>query len=163
MYCILAWCWIWWVSATKYYKLSKFSRSLILVQSAPLQSDSTKFWFCEEWGVIFDVVRIISVCICACLLQIAVDMRSHPLQQNPETPVCLWMVSYMRTGTPGTTDVAFVTVMGVRRCVPSSRAPDPIVASLCSDWVIAAPPVLVSTACFQKSIKTCTSLYSSHL
>lgn len=76
-------------------------------------------------------------------------MISHPLQQNPGTPVCLWMVSYMRMGTPGMTDVAFVTVMGVRRCVPSYRAPDPIVAPLCSDWAIAAPPVLVSsTACF---------------
>lgn len=90
-------------------------------------------------------------------------MRSRPLQQNPGTPVCLWMVSYMRMGIPGMMDVVCVTATGARRCVPSSHAPDPLVAPLCSDWVIAAPPVLVSTACFQKPINTSTSFYSSHL
>lgn len=84
-------------------------------------------------------------------------MLSRPLQQNPGTPVCPWMVSYMRTGTPGMTDVVFVTVTVARRCVPSSHAPDPLVAPLCSDWAIAAPHVLVSTTCFQKSINTSTS------
>lgn len=102
-------------------------------------------------------MRTFSVYKCACLLQRAVDMLSRPLQQNPGTPVCPWMVSYMRTGTPGMTDVVCVTVTVARRCVPSSHAPDPLVAPLCSDWAIAAPHVLVSTTCFQKSINTSIS------
>lgn len=58
------------------------------------------------------------------------------------------MVSYMRTGIFGTTDVVFVIVMGVRRCVFLFRVLDFIVVFLCLDWAIVVFFVLVSIVCF---------------